>query len=162
LKKEGGEGAQKEALKRLPSGVYVIGSVDGDGVRGIIATWVTQISFKPRRVAVALQVGSRMEACVRQSQFFSVNLLPAGGTALAKAFLKGPRSTEGKLNGVLYDVSEGGAPILREAAAAVVCRVDAEYPGGDHTLFVGLAVDAVSRGDSGILTLNDTGWHYSR
>ena len=45
----------REVLSRLPYGLYVAGSRDGDNPVAMIATWVTQVSFFPQLLAIAVE-----------------------------------------------------------------------------------------------------------
>jgi flavin reductase (DIM6/NTAB) family NADH-FMN oxidoreductase RutF len=151
------------ALQRIPYGLYVIGSKHGDVPATMIANWVTQVSFHPPSVAVAIERDSRMHEYIKSSGLFSVNILAAGGKETAKAFLKGPEEVDGKIGGFPYVRGKGGTPFLEVAAAAFECVVVGDRDTGDHVLFIGEVTDAfvAARGDD-VLTLKDTGWKYSR
>jgi len=40
--------------RATPTGVYVVTVKAGDKINGMTAAWVTQVSFKPARVGVAI------------------------------------------------------------------------------------------------------------
>jgi flavin reductase (DIM6/NTAB) family NADH-FMN oxidoreductase RutF len=42
----------KDALRMMPYGFYAITSKSGDDVNGMVANWVTQVSFEPRLLAL--------------------------------------------------------------------------------------------------------------
>ena len=76
-------------MELIPYGLYVVGSLNGTVPATIVANWVTQVSFSPPWVAIAVEADSRMREYIGRSGLFSVNILPSGGRDLAKAFLKG-------------------------------------------------------------------------
>lgn len=152
-----------KALQRIPYGLYVVGSLR-DGVPAtMIANWVTQVSFHPPCVAIAVETDSKMRRYVEASGFFCVNILPAGSTLTAKAFLKSPEAEDATIAGRNFSRGRNGTPFLSEASAAVECRVLTSVATGDHVLFVGEVVDAALRQEGeGVLTLRDTGWRYTK
>jgi flavin reductase (DIM6/NTAB) family NADH-FMN oxidoreductase RutF len=153
----------KEILQRIPYGIYVIGSVDGAVSRAMIADWVMQVSFTPLILAAAMETGSLMHQAVIRCGYFSVNLLPAGGKSIAKDFLKSPVARDGFLGGRGFGPSAHGMPVLKDAAAALECRVTNGTRQGDHEVVFGEITDAIVLVQGpGILTLQETGWKYSK
>ncbi|HTY58210.1 MAG TPA: flavin reductase family protein [Bacteroidota bacterium] len=150
-------------LQQIPYGLYVVGSLNGTVPSTIVANWVTQVSFSPPWVAMAVEADSRMREYIRRSGLFSVNILPAGAREMAKAFLKGPEAAGGMIGGKRYEQAKNGTPFLVEASASFECRVMQTLEVPDHQVFVGEVVDAVLRREgTDVLTLRETGWHYSR
>ena len=150
-------------LRHIPYGLYVVGSLNGRTPAAIVANWVTQVSFSPAWVAIAVEGDSRMREYIAASGVFSVNILPSGGRDTAKAFLKGPEAKSGTIGGRPFEPAKNGTPFLLDAVAAFECRVMNTLEVPDHLLFVGEVVDAVlRREDPDVLTLRETGWHYNR
>lgn len=48
--------------------------------------------------------------------------------------------TAGKFTGLHYRPGLTGSPILTDIVAFIECVMEAHYPGGDHTIFVGRVV----------------------
>jgi flavin reductase (DIM6/NTAB) family NADH-FMN oxidoreductase RutF len=150
-------------LELIPYGLYVLGSLNGDVPAAIVANWVTQVSFSPPWVAIAVEADSRMRENIARSGVFSVNLIPAGGRDVAKAFLKGPEAKGETIGGERFTPAKNGTPFLLSATASFECRVKNALEVPDHLVFIGEVVDAVLRnGGGGVLTLRETGWRYSR
>jgi flavin reductase (DIM6/NTAB) family NADH-FMN oxidoreductase RutF len=153
----------KEVLQRVPYGLYVIASLDGDLPRAMVADWITQVSFHPLIIAAAMEIDSTMHQAAVRCGYFSVNLLPAGGTAIARDFLKSPVAVGDQLGGRTFTRSSHGMPFLTDAAAALECRITSRVANGDHDVIFGEVTDAVLRKPAeGILTLQETGWKYSK
>lgn len=151
-----------KALQALSYGLYVVGTTNDGAVSTILANWVTQVSFDPALVAVAIEKDSSMKQQIERSGVFSINMLPAGGKDIARAFFKPSVSVGTVINGREFTLLKRGTPILSDARAALECSVVLATPMGDHVLFVGEVTDAVTRRDGDVLTLRETGWHYFR
>ncbi|MCP4257002.1 MAG: flavin reductase family protein [Planctomycetes bacterium] len=65
----------KSALSLVSSGLYVLTTQDNGQVGAATVSWLSQISFKPRLVMVALRKGSRIYELVRSSGRFVINIL---------------------------------------------------------------------------------------
>jgi flavin reductase (DIM6/NTAB) family NADH-FMN oxidoreductase RutF len=128
----------------------------------MIVTWVSQVSFFPQLLSVALENDSELKSCVEQSGFFSLNILPTGSKALAAAFLRPEKGGAGTVGGRSVESAPHGSPLLLEAAACVECRLLSRYETGDHTVMVGEVVDARTRITGDVLTMAETGWNYQR
>ncbi len=165
-----------EALESMPYGLYIIGSHGSDNINGMMADWTMQVSFEPRLVAVSLERNSTTLRNLRESGFFTVNMLGAEQRGLAVKFCQ-PRQAskiEGRSEGasaVVYDKMAGvpyqmGAlsdcPILDDAVAYVECEVREIINTGDHALAIGLVLDgAILREGSEPLTNRILGWSYA-
>lgn len=155
--------APARVLELIPYGLYVVGSTSGGVASAMVANWLTQVSFNPPCVLLAVEADSRMRACIAGSGVFSVNILPAGARETAKAFLKAPEAAGETIGGRPFTPGKHGAPFLTEAAASFECRVVQTMDVPDHVLFVGEVVDAVMRREGeDVLTLRATGWRYQK
>ncbi|MEW6511910.1 MAG: flavin reductase family protein [Bacteroidota bacterium] len=157
------DSAVTRALKKIPYGLYVVGSLNNDVPAVIIANWVTQVSFSPPCVAIAVEKESKMRRHIDRSGLFCVNILPSGSTKMAKVFLKGPEAIDATIAGKDFTRGMNGTPFLKDASASFECRVLTSVQTGDHVLFVGTVVDgAVPQEGEDVLTLRETGWKYSK
>jgi flavin reductase (DIM6/NTAB) family NADH-FMN oxidoreductase RutF len=152
----------RNVLSHFPYGIFVVGSREGGLPQVMIATWITQVSFFPQMVAMALETDSKMAHAVRESGFFSLNLLPENGKEIASSFLKTPGVTATSIGGHDYAEALNGSPFLLEANASLECRVVHRMMTGDHELVVGEVVDARAKREGEVLTMRATGWNYQR
>ena len=165
-----------EALESMPYGLYIIGSHGSDNINGMMADWTMQVSFEPRLVAVSLERNSTTLRNLRESGFFTINMLGADQRSLAVKFCQ-PRQAS-KIQGrsedasaVIYDKMAGvpyrkGAqsdcPVLDEAVAYFECQVHELLETGDHVLAVGRVLDgAIQREGQEPLTNRILGWSYA-
>ena len=150
------------ALDQLPYGLYVVGSIGEQGVSTILVNWVTQVSFNPPLVAVAIESDSKMKKSISGSGYFSLNVLPSGAADTARAFARDPRTTTGTGGGNLFTLSSHGVPFLNDALSCLECRVVDSLGTGDHVTFIGEVTQAMTHRVGEALTLKETGWRYRR
>ncbi len=134
-------GLQKLISTFIPQGVYVITSHANDKINGMTAAWVSQVSFKPRLLGVAIAPQRYTFELIQASKTFGINVLAEGQVDLAKHFgFKSGRKVN-KFENVPYKLSKRGNPILLEAIAYFDCEVVSSFETGDHYVFVGEVVD---------------------
>jgi flavin reductase (DIM6/NTAB) family NADH-FMN oxidoreductase RutF len=168
-----GESSVRQVMEVMPYGLYIIGSTGENGPNGMMADWVTQVSFNPRLISMALENDSQTLANIKSTLCFTVNFLKEGthGMDLARRFsapyrgskVGGPmaRGVHDKLSGERHRSTARGCPILDAAMAWLDCEAVEFLPTGDHTLVVGKVIDGQLRVDSAPLTSSFTGWTYS-
>ncbi|MBI3332843.1 MAG: flavin reductase [Candidatus Omnitrophica bacterium] len=152
--------AKKKALRKILHGVCVIGVKEGDRLNAFTATWISQVSFQPPLVVLAVRKDSLSYSMIEASKVFVINLLGAGEKPLAQHFLKPGHLGGDKFQGVRYRLGKVGAPILEEGIAFVECEVRRIDPGGDHAVVIGEVVEAGVHRDAEPLSLKETGWQY--
>ena len=80
--------AKKNVLRMIPYGLYVLMTENNEGkVAASTVNWVTQTSFDPPLLAVAIKKDSQTYALVREKGLFSLNMLvntPGGRSYTAK------------------------------------------------------------------------------
>jgi len=151
-----------EPLLQFPYGLYVVSSFYGKKPRGIVANWVTQLSFRPALVGAAIEADSKMKSYIEVSGLFAVNFLPAGGKELARRFLKETGVAAEESTDDAFSLPSKGGPFLKDASASIGCKVVQKIRAGDHILFVGEVVESIVNRNGEVLTLKETGWRYFR
>lgn len=166
----------ERAMLAMSYGVHVIGSRDGDGsLNAMLADWVMQVSFTPRLVAAAIENDARTLRYVRATRVFSVNMLHAtDGDGIARKVVMPAegrkvrgRSEEAaavvhhKLEGLRYELSESGVPILLDALGWYTCDVEQLVEAGDHTVVIGRVTDGAVLRSGDMLIERDLGWEYA-
>ena len=152
--------AKKKALRLLSYGLCVATSRDDTGPAAGTVNWISQSSFTPPLVMVAIKADSGLHRAVAASRIFAVHIVGKSQKELATAFFRGAELAGDKLNGYAVETGQTGAPLLLAPPAWFECRVVNEVRGGDHTIFVGEVVDAGVRSDEEALTLRETGFAY--
>lgn len=156
--------ARKTALRMIPYGLYVLTAETAEGkVAAATVNWVTQTSFEPPLIAVAVKTDSGAYDVVTQSGAFALNMLGKGQQKAAFAFFK-PAAREGDtIAGERIKDGETGSPLLLSAPASIECRVRDVARLGDHHVVLGEVVAATvrtppeGRPDDAILHMKDLG-----
>jgi len=151
------------AILRLFSYGLFIATCSGDeGPRAATVSWVSQVSFEPKQVAVALRKGTSICEGVQKCGRFGLHVVGENQPELARAFFKVLQVGPVDIAGFRYWVSPTGVPILAAAIAWMECEV-VEQAGhsGDHALFIATVASGYIQAP-GIrpLSLHDTVWHY--
>lgn len=153
----------------VPYGLYLMGvrraqvkDIATD-INAFVASWVTQVSFKPPMLAVGVKRESHSNEMVKESRVFTLNILGSDQKDFAQTFFKDLQVTEDKMGGAPYERgAKTGCPIFPDTPAHVECEVVEVYDGeNDHSVVVAKVVDAVHRRDAAPLTHAETGWHYA-
>jgi flavin reductase (DIM6/NTAB) family NADH-FMN oxidoreductase RutF len=157
------EEIKRRVLRKLPYGMYVMTAAGPDGnPTGSTLTWISQCSFKPPLVMLAIQKTSLMHGAVEASGALAVNLLAEDQAEIAQAFFRPPPHREGRLGELAYEPGPAtGSPILEGLPAWLEARVTDAVARGDHTVFVAEVVGAGLRDpERRPLLLSSTPWNY--
>jgi flavin reductase len=129
-------------MRGFPSGVSVV-SVDSPGGRlGLTIGSLASLSLEPPLVGVAIGREAAMHELLRETGAFGVSLLAGDQEGLAQHFARGVPPIA-LWHGVDWRPGPAtGSPLLEEGVGWLECRVHAEHPVGDHSLFVGEVVAA--------------------
>ena len=126
---------QRFVLRMIPYGAHVVTALDPTGAPvATTAHWVTQTSFQPVLVMVALPVGGLAYEAIRASSRFALHMLGKDDAGEAFAFQTRPAVLEGDtLSGWGFAPSRhSGLPLLHDAVGVLECTVRAVIEYGDH------------------------------
>ncbi len=129
-------------------GVTVVTTVHEGQLRGITVSAFASISLEPPLVLISVANETESREWIEASGVFAVNILSDEQEFLSERFAARAPIVNARFDGVPYDTAVTGAPILTGSLAWYDCRVEATYPGGDHTIFIG-RVEAVDLGAEG-------------
>ena len=125
----------RRALGNFATGVAVVTAPDRDGEhRGITVNSFSSVSLEPPLILFCLDKGALSFTCLTEAECFAVNVLRAEQQALSVRFAMAKAD---KWEGVDFDLWPGDVPVLRDCLATLLCRREALYEGGDHTIVVG-------------------------
>lgn len=155
------EQTRSEILKTIPYGFYITGVVGDDGqANGFTTCWVSQVSFEPPQVVVAVRKDQQTHDQIEAGGVFSLNFLDTDQEDLARTFSKPLEPENGTVGGASYSTGETGAPLFDDAFAHLECRVASKLEAGDHTVYLGEVVGAELKRPADILTDFDTPMDY--
>jgi len=111
--------AKKTLLRKIPHGLFICGVAEGDQVNGFTASWVTQGSFDPPLVVMAVRADSTSNGMIQRTRRFSLNVLAADQKDLAAVFFKPQQAVGGRFEAAPFTTGELGLPILITRIALV-------------------------------------------
>lgn len=125
----------RDALSQFATGVTIITTRLGDGsFLGLTASSFNSVSLDPPLVLWSLDRSSGSLPVFTSNSHYVINILAGNQQALAERFA---RHIENRFDGVEFELSRTGLPILKGAAAWLECHNRSRYPEGDHVIFVG-------------------------
>ena len=122
-----------KAIGRISGGLYIITAKKGEVTGAMLASWVTQASFDPPGLTVAVAKDRAIESLLRVGDVFVLNILEEGKyQALMKHFLKRFPPGSDRFAGVNTQIAANSCPILGEALAYLECEVISRLECSDH------------------------------
>ncbi len=152
--------AKKVLLRKIPHGLFICGVREDDEVNGFTASWVTQGSFEPPLVVIAVRAEGSSHGIIQRTKRFSLNVLRFDQKDLAAVFFKPQKALGGRFENAPFVNGELGLPLLEDAIGGVECEVIGEVIHGDHSIFVAEVKSALLNSDAEALNLSSTGWSY--
>ena len=152
--------AKKVLLRKIPHGLFICTVREEDQINGFTASWVTQGSFVPPLVVMAVRSDGSSHETIKKTKQFALNILRSDQKDLAAVFFKPQKGLGGRFESTHYRFGDLGLPILEDAIGAVECKVIGSVEYGDHTVFVAEVNSAHLIKDSEPLNLSSTGWSY--
>jgi len=132
------DGDLDKALGRLSGGLYVVTARQGQGESlrsgAMVASWVSQASFDPPGITVAVAKDRAIEALMQVGDRFVLNVLREGNhQQLLRHFLRRFPPGADRFEGVsTLDGVAAGGPVLGDSLAYLGCRVAQRLEGPDH------------------------------
>jgi flavin reductase (DIM6/NTAB) family NADH-FMN oxidoreductase RutF len=156
---------RRRVLWKMPSGLYVVGSRDGERRNGMTLNWATQVSFDPKLLGIGVERSAVTHELIEAGGVFSLCLVDREDRAIVRKFTKPVDVDLGAqtMNGFPYtDGPVTGAPVLSQSVAFVECEVRQSVPVDNHTLFLAEIVNAafLKDEDTPVLRMEDTRMNY--
>jgi flavorubredoxin/flavin reductase (DIM6/NTAB) family NADH-FMN oxidoreductase RutF len=122
-----------QALGRISSGLYIITAQKGDLTGAMLASWVSQASFEPLGLTIAVAKDRAIESLMHVGDTFVLNVLEEDNyLTLMKHFLKRFAPGADRFAGVKTQPATNGSPILTDALAYIECKVTSRMECSDH------------------------------
>lgn len=133
-----------KALGRISGGLYIVTASQGNGAKArssaMVASWISQASFNPPGITVAVAKDRAIEALMQVGDRFVINILQEENYLhLFRHFLKRfpPGADRFEKIGTLNDAAKGG-PVLADALAFISCIVKQRLETPDHWIIYAL------------------------
>lgn len=123
-----------KAIARISGGLYVVTAAKGSSNGAMVASWVSQASFKPLGITIAVAKDRAIESLMQVGDTFVLNCLEDGNYApLMKHFLKRFPPGADRFEGVQWvPAASNGSPILIDCIAYLECKVVKRMETSDH------------------------------
>lgn len=160
------------ALKKISYGFHILTTVKKgeelnqrkeDYYAAGLVSWVSQCSFDPPMICVAVQKTSDLNETIAKSRVFGLNILGKADLPMISPFSKKTAVEPGKLNGFAFEEGkETGVPVFKSVPVYLECRVkEIVHSEADHVLILGEVVNAeVINPDAEPLLEWETEYHY--
>jgi flavin reductase (DIM6/NTAB) family NADH-FMN oxidoreductase RutF len=126
----------RQALSQFATGVTIVTTrLAGGSFVGLTASSFNSVSLDPPLVLWSLGNVANSLPVFSGNSHYVINVLSAGQQDLATRFSR--RTADNPFNGVEYELSRTGQPILKGVSAWFECHNRSRYPEGDHVIFVG-------------------------
>ncbi len=146
-----------QALSGLRYGLYFLCTGSLEDPRGMLASWVSQVSGDPVLIMVAVRQNRGLLPRLQAQAAYSLNILPAGDQELVQLLA---RPAEERFQGIELEEGSLGLPVLARAAGSLCCRVTQVWRPGDHVLLVGEVQAWSWHSAQGVMGAEDTGHIY--
>lgn len=127
-------------MQRLASGVSIVTTATADGARcGLTATSIASLSACPPSLMVSVNRESRFGKVIKDMPAFAVSILGTRHREVAEVFagrMAGIRGTARFSYGA-WRSSPEGVPVLDDAPAHFICKVDNIVERTTHLLLIG-------------------------
>ncbi|MCC5607326.1 diflavin flavoprotein [Nostoc sp. CHAB 5834] len=125
----------EQAVGRIVGSLCVLTAKEGDRSSAMLASWVSQASFSPPGLTIAVAKDRAVETLTHTGNKFVLNILKEGNhLGLMKHFLKPFGPGQDRFADVATEEAENGSPILTNALAYLECSVQNRMESGDHWL----------------------------
>ncbi|NDJ20388.1 flavin oxidoreductase [Nostoc sp. B(2019)] len=153
----------EQAVGRIVGSLCVLTAKEGDRSSAMLASWVSQASFNPPGLTIAVAKDRAIETLTHSGNKFVLNILKEGNhLGLMKHFLKPFGPAQDRFAGVAAEETENGSPVLTDALAYLECSVQNRMESGDHWLVYATVENGKVLNQDGVTAVHHrkSGTHY--
>jgi flavorubredoxin/flavin reductase (DIM6/NTAB) family NADH-FMN oxidoreductase RutF len=153
----------EQAVGRIAGSLCIVTAKQGDVSSAMLASWVSQATFNPPGLTVAVAKDRAIESLMYQGGQFVLNILAEGNhLSLMKHFLKPFAPAEDRFTNISTQMADNGSPILNDALAYLECSVSSRMECGDHWLVYATVENGKLLNSDGITAVHQrkSGNHY--
>ena len=129
---------------------------DGEAQSAMLASWVSQASFNPPALTVAVAKERAVESFLLKGSNFNLNVLQSGNEKeVIKALLKPFSPGENRFGEMDVDISEtNGCAVVTEALSYLECEVSERMDCGDHWVVLATVKDGKLLREEGLTAIH--------
>lgn len=132
----------RAAARMFASGVTIAAATDGDRTHAITATAFCSLSLDPPLILLSVARGGQLLDVVRAGGHFGVSILADHQQAIGEFGATSGRPMARDIAEFDTHTAATGAPLVVGAAAWFDCVLETMADYGDHTVLIGLVVEA--------------------
>jgi len=121
-----------QAVGRIVGSTCIVSAKRGDVTSAMLASWISQATFNPPGLTVAVAKDRAMESLTHTGDKFAINILSEGNQQLFKHFTKQFTPGEDRFAGLNTTAANNGCPVLTDALAYLECTVGDRMECADH------------------------------
>jgi len=151
-----------KALGRIPQSLYIMTAQYEDQMRGVMVSFVQQVSFDPPMVMVSLGKGRPIVPLIHDSHAFAVCQIAKTDKLTLKRFARGTQPGESPFQAIETMRGATGSPVIKRSLAYLDCdlvrHIDID---GDHDMYIGAVREGDLLNDGEVfIHLRDNGFTY--
>ncbi len=120
------------AVGHIPSGLFIVCTVEGEAKDGFLASWIQQVSFSPLLVGLAIKPGRRPYDVITAGKIFTINIVGEHQTQYLRHFWSSYDVSP--FGEIPHRVSESGGLLMEDAKSVLECKMHSQFCPGDHQL----------------------------
>src|SRR5450759_1736872 len=146
----------RQVAGQFATGVTVV-TTSSQGIRaGLTVNAFCSVSLDPPLVLVCVDLTSNTLPAIRESGIFAINMLTSDQEYLSRCFATSTEDRYEHFCHASFHTAATSSPIIDGCLAFLDTRVVAEYPGGDHVIFLSEVVAIGTDGQIAFANEEDT------
>ena len=127
----------RQVAGQFATGVTVVTTQSEGKPAGITVNAFCSVSLDPPMILVCIDLSSNTLPVMRESGAFAINILTSEQEYLSRCFATTSEERYEDFCHASFHTAATGSPIIDDVLGFIDARVVAEYPGGDHVIFLG-------------------------
>lgn len=127
----------RKTLGTFSTGVTIITTQSEGGFYGFTANSFTSVSLDPPLVLFCVNKAATFVEALSKSKIFGINILAVDQEALSNRFANSALVNDERFEGVSYQISDSGCPIIDGSLAFLDCEQYKISAAGTHQIVMG-------------------------
>lgn len=137
----------KHCVSNFATGVTVV-TLEWEGsYLGLTVSSFCSVSLDPPLVSICVETDARTHPPLANGAGFTVNFLTEDQEDVSQRFAKPGLSMEKRFEDTNYTPHEIGGPVLDGGLGWIACESHDQFPGGDHSVFLGRVMEGENYSD---------------
>jgi flavin reductase (DIM6/NTAB) family NADH-FMN oxidoreductase RutF len=146
----------RQVAGQFATGITVVTTKSQGILAGLTVNAFCSVSLDPPLVLVCVDLTSNTLPAIRESGIFAINMLTSDQEYLSRCFATSTEDRYEHFCHASFHTAATSSPIIDGCLAFLDTRVVAEYPGGDHVIFLSEVVAIGTDGQIAFANEEDT------